>query len=86
MNELKKFWNEYKVYIQNDMLWTLLAMIATRATHSSLSVELRKRFWQPLGFRNTYLSLEESIPQHQMAHVWGDNFDNDVRYAYLARN
>ena len=31
MNELKKFWNEYKVYIQNDMLWTLLAMIATFA-------------------------------------------------------
>jgi hypothetical protein len=26
-NELKKFWDEYKVYIQNDMLWTLIAMI-----------------------------------------------------------
>lgn len=26
-NELKKFWETYKVYIQNDMLWTLLAMI-----------------------------------------------------------
>ena len=57
--------------------YLLLAMIATRATHSSLSVELRKRFWQPLGFRNTYLSLEDTIPQHQLAHVWGDNFDND---------
>jgi hypothetical protein len=28
MNELKKFWNTYKIYIQNDMLWTLIAMIA----------------------------------------------------------
>lgn len=27
--EFKKFWENYKVYIQNDMLWTLLAMIAT---------------------------------------------------------
>ncbi len=26
-NELVKFWNQYKVYIQNDMLWTLIAMI-----------------------------------------------------------
>lgn len=25
--ELKKFWETYKVYIQNDMLWTLVAMI-----------------------------------------------------------
>lgn len=28
MKDLKKFWDTYKLYIQNDMLWTLLAMIA----------------------------------------------------------
>gem|GEM_PF-1536929 len=27
MNELKKFWETYKPYLQNDMLWTLIAMI-----------------------------------------------------------
>ncbi|MBN2285808.1 MAG: beta-lactamase family protein [Tissierellales bacterium] len=57
--------------------YLLLAMIATRATQSTLSEELRRRFWRPLGFRNTYLSIEEQIPQNQLAHVWGDNFEND---------
>ena len=57
--------------------YLLLAMIATRATQSTLSNELRRRFWQPLGLRNTYLSIEEQIPQNQQAHVWGDNFEND---------
>ena len=57
--------------------YLLLAMIATRATHSTLSAELRRRFWEPLGLRNTYLSLEDQIPQGRLAHVWGDNFEND---------
>ena len=57
--------------------YLLLAMIATRATHSTLSAEFRKRFWQPLQLRNTYLSMEERIPQDKLAHVWGDNFEND---------
>ncbi len=57
--------------------YLLLAMIATRATHSTLSTELRKRFWQPLGLKNTYLSMEDDIPQDHLAHVWGDNFEND---------
>ena len=57
--------------------YLLLAMIATRATHSTLSEEFRRRFWQPLGLRNTYLSMEEQIPQDQLAHVWGDNFEKD---------
>jgi D-alanyl-D-alanine carboxypeptidase len=56
--------------------YLLLAMIITRATGASLSTELRKRFWQPLGLNNTYLSMEEQIPD-RLAHVWGDNFDND---------
>jgi D-alanyl-D-alanine carboxypeptidase len=57
--------------------YLLLAMIATRATHSTLSAEFRRRFWEPLGLKNTYLSMEEQIPQDQLAHVWGDNFEKD---------
>ena len=57
--------------------YLLLAMIATRATQSTLSAEFQRRFWQPLGLKNTYLSMEEQIPQDQLAHVWGDNFEKD---------
>lgn len=56
--------------------YLLLALIVTRATNSTLSVEFRKRFWKPLGLANTYLSMEEQIPD-RLAHVWGDNFEND---------
>ena len=64
--------------------YLLLAQIVTRATNSTLSSELRRRFWQPLGLENTYLSLEEQIPD-RLAHVWGDNFEKgsperDVTY------
>ena len=67
--------------------YLLLAMIVTRATHSTLSAEMRKRFWEPLGLDDTYLSMEEEIPD-RMAHVWGDNFENDGSYrdlTYLPR-
>jgi D-alanyl-D-alanine carboxypeptidase len=57
--------------------YLLLAMIATRATGSTLSAELRRRFWAPLGLKNTYLSVEEEIPRDRLAHVWGDNFEKD---------
>jgi len=57
--------------------YLLLAMIATRATGSTLSVELRRRFWAPLGLKNTYLSMEEEIPRGRLAHVWGDNFEKN---------
>ena len=57
--------------------YLLVAMIATRATHSTLSTELRKRFWKPLALGETYLSMEEEIPRDRLAHVWGDNFEND---------
>lgn len=56
--------------------YLLLAMIITKATGSSLAVEFRKRFWQPLGIENACLSMEERIPDN-LAHVWGDNFEND---------
>ena len=54
--------------------YLLLAKIITQATGSSLSAEFRRRFWQPLGLRNMYLSMEEQIPD-KLAHVWGDNFE-----------
>ena len=56
--------------------YLLLAMIVTRATHSTVSAELRRRFWAPLGLNNTYLSMEEQTPD-RLAHVWGDNFEKD---------
>ena len=55
--------------------YLLLAGIITRATGSSLSAQFRQRFWRPLGLSNVYLSMEEDIPEDQLAHVWGDNFE-----------
>jgi len=64
--------------------YLLLAMIVTRATGSTLSAELRKRFWNPLHLESTFLSMEEEIPD-RLLHVWGDNFEKgtperDVTY------
>jgi len=56
--------------------YLLLAMICTRVTNSTLSAELRRRFWEPLLIKDAWLSLEERIPENR-AHVWGDNFEND---------
>ncbi len=56
--------------------YLLLAMICTRATNSTLSAEFRRRFWEPLKIEGARLSLEEQIPPN-LAHVWGDNFEND---------
>jgi len=54
--------------------YLLLAMIITRATGSTLSAEMRRRFWEPLGLTSTFLSMEEEIPD-RLLHVWGDNFE-----------
>ncbi|MBN2029304.1 beta-lactamase family protein [bacterium] len=59
--------------------YLLLAMIIEKATDSKLSIEFRNRFWQPLGLEDTYLILEEELPDH-LAHVYGDNFNNDGSY------
>ena len=56
--------------------YLLMAMIIERVTGSSLSAEFRERFWEPLGIRSACLSIEEEIPD-KMAHVFGDNFNND---------
>ena len=55
--------------------YLMLAKIITKATGSTLAAQLRRRFWQPLGLTNTYLSMEEDIPRDRLAHVWGDNFE-----------
>lgn len=57
--------------------YLLLAMIVTRATNSTLSAEFRSRFWRPLGLARIYLTMGDSIPPERLAHVWGDNFEND---------
>ena len=63
-----------KCFRYSNTNYLLLAMIVTRATHSTLSAELRRRFWAPLHLDNMYLSMEEQIPD-RLLHVWGDNFE-----------
>jgi D-alanyl-D-alanine carboxypeptidase len=53
--------------------YLLLAMILTRATGSTLSAELRRQLWQPLGIEDAYLILEDTLPDN-LAHVYGDDF------------
>ena len=52
--------------------YLLLAMIIIRATESSLSSDLQQYFWEPLGIKNAYFSLEDTIPENQ-AHIFGDD-------------
>ncbi len=56
--------------------YLLLAMIIKKATGSNLSIEFRKYFWEPLNIKDVSLSVEQEIPEN-LAHVWGDNFEND---------
>jgi D-alanyl-D-alanine carboxypeptidase len=56
--------------------YLLLAMIIEKVKGSSLSSEFRKHFWQPLNIDQAYLSIQETIPDHQI-HVFGDNFNDD---------
>jgi D-alanyl-D-alanine carboxypeptidase len=56
--------------------YILAAMIVTEITGSTLAVEMRRRFWIPLGLEGARLPLEEPYPEN-LAHVWGDNFEND---------
>jgi D-alanyl-D-alanine carboxypeptidase len=66
-------------YRYSNTGYLLAAMIITRATESTLSAEMRKRFWQPLNLRSVCLALEEPYPEN-LAHVWGDNFEKDGSY------
>lgn len=66
--------------------YLLLAMIITKATGSDLSTELNKRFYQPFGLSDFYLSQEESLPTN-LAHVYSDNWDGPIRdVTFLPRN
>lgn len=56
--------------------YLLMAMIIKKATGSNLSTHFRKYFWDPLQIKDVALSVEEEIPKN-VAHVWGDNFEND---------
>jgi len=67
--------------------YLLLAMIITKSTGSNLSAEFRKRFWEPLGINNAYLSMEDTLPANQ-AHIFGDNFnfgDATIDLTFLPR-
>lgn len=67
--------------------YLLMAMIIEKVSGSSLSAEFRKYFWQPLEIENAFLSLEEEIPNN-LAHVFGDNYNNDgsvLDLTYLPR-
>lgn len=66
--------------------YLLLAMIIEKVTGSTLSEELRKRFWQPVGINEAWLSQQEEIPRDKMAHIYGDDGmfgpgDDDLTYA-----
>ncbi len=69
--------------------YLLLAMIIEKVTGSNLSAEFRKHFWEPLEISNAYLSLQDTLPPKQLAHVYGDNFnfgDSDKDLTFLPRN
>lgn len=56
--------------------YLLTAMIIEKATGSTLASEFRRRFWRPLSIENAFLSIQEEY-RDNLAHVYGDNFDND---------
>ncbi len=51
--------------------YLLLGMIINEATGSSVSSELRNRFFEPLGLDNTFFAIEEMLPS-TVAHGWFD--------------
>ncbi|NOQ86841.1 MAG: serine hydrolase [Deltaproteobacteria bacterium] len=43
------------------MNYVLLGMIIEKATNSNVALELRNRFFDPLGLENTFMSIEEPL-------------------------
>jgi D-alanyl-D-alanine carboxypeptidase len=43
------------------MNYILLGMIIEKATNSNVALELRNRFFDPLGLENTFMSIEEPL-------------------------
>jgi D-alanyl-D-alanine carboxypeptidase len=62
--------------------YTLLGMIAERATGLSLSAALRSRLLEPLGLSHTFLEAEETVPG-TIAHAWFD-LNEDGYYEDIA--
>jgi len=56
--------------------YLLMAMIIQKATGHTLAEELRARFWEPLGMKNSFTAIQENLPPNQL-HVWGDNWNQD---------
>ncbi len=71
----KPYFSPGKGFRYSNTNYLLLAKIITKVTGTPLSVQLRRRFWQPLGLAHAFLSMEDDIPKQQLAHVWGDNFE-----------
>jgi D-alanyl-D-alanine carboxypeptidase len=68
--------------------YLLMAMIIEIATGSNFSVQLKKYFWDPFGFKNVYLSQQDSLPG-SLAHVYGDNLyygDKESDVTFMPRN
>lgn len=62
--------------------YILLRMIIKEATGSELSSEYRNRLWNPLDLKNTFLAVEEDLPENT-AHGWFD-VDGDGSYDDLS--
>ena len=58
--------------------YLLLHIIIKKATESEVSAEFRNRFWNPLALDNTFLAVEEELPENT-AHGWLD-VDGDGVY------
>ncbi|MFC1725319.1 serine hydrolase domain-containing protein [candidate division KSB1 bacterium] len=58
-------------YYYSNTNYILLGKIINEATGSTVSTELRNRFFEPLGFNDTFFEFEEILPSN-IAHGWFD--------------
>lgn len=49
--------------------YLLIGMVIEAVTGTTVSSELRSRFWEPLGLTNTYFEVEETVTG-TLAHAW----------------
>ena len=52
--------------------YVLLGMVIEKTTGSSVSQQLKKRFFNPLKLGQTFLYPEQKYPSEMMAHMWWD--------------
>jgi D-alanyl-D-alanine carboxypeptidase len=62
--------------------YLLLHMIIKKATESRVSAEFTNRIWNPLALDNTFLAVEDELPENT-AHGWLD-VDGDGAYEHLS--